>query len=94
MHRALRDHLSLTKGQNYRKEEEGIKPDEEFRAHMKLATKEGRIDATGRDIDGLKVSESTEKHPREIVEEYDPKLESQIKVLRRIIEVVSTEKHE
>jgi hypothetical protein len=75
------------------KEEKGIHPDEEFKAHMELATREGRIDAEGRDINNVKVFESTTKHPREILEEYDPKSERPINVLQRIVEGVITEKH-
>jgi hypothetical protein len=73
--------------------EGGLEPDPITKAHMKLAIKDGQINAVGRDIDNVRVVESTEDHPRVITEAYDPQLEDRVKTLERVAEGVILEEH-
>lgn len=75
-------------------EEEGMKPDDDFKAHMLLAITDGGIYAEGRDAYNAKLVESTAKYPLELTDEYDARLEDRVKVMQRIVEGATIKGHE
>lgn len=62
---------------------ESIKPDEETRGLARAAAHNGKVSVIGRTEDGMKVEESTEKHPRIDPVTVDPENETILGVLRR-----------